>query len=603
MTVRNRLGSDVSAVPARVVSGDGRILVTGDAIAAQASATAASTKASEAAASALAAAASAAVVAGDTASQAEAEAGAVNNKGMSPLRTAQALAAQRPFASQAEAEAATDNSKVMTSLRTAQALAAQRPLASQAEAQAGTDNSRVMTPLRVKQAIKVLHDPPPSIKGLGFDVRGDGSPSDADMTRETAAINSALQASRAVTFPNGNYLINGPLTTQHDTHIIAPGGFEEAGITRGGSQNWAGHTLRMGPDLAFSFHVEGLRFQNPHPGFNSTVSGSTIGSTRLTSGQAHIFARSGGVGVIRDCWFDNGVYNIALEGGTSHRIEHCYFTGFWDDLNAGRQETVANIHISNDLVNGGGYATMHQIVDCYVAAGGFSEDRTYTVGTTTFVSHHDLGPAYGILVQGCEGLKVVGGYIGGNNRASIRLEAGSGGAALLSDIDINGVFFDSQMESAIVVDTTNAGNTVSSLAIRGNTFNGQVQGPRALIVRNTNGVSCDDLIVSDNIIKNHTFCPLYLSGARQALIEGNIVTRYAARGGGVGNAGIAAGAVIDGASSDVHFGPNYWAGGTSQWGPYFFISSGSAIRQRGTMSVGGGSLVAGYTEVTAAGTY
>lgn len=90
------------------------------------------------------------------AAQVEAEAGAAADKIMSPLRTAQAVTAQRPYASLAQAQAGTDNVAVMTALRTAQAIAALRAYASQAEAEAGTENTKVMTALRVAQALQAL---------------------------------------------------------------------------------------------------------------------------------------------------------------------------------------------------------------------------------------------------------------------------------------------------------------------------------------------------------------------------------------------------------------------------------------------------------------
>jgi hypothetical protein len=62
------------------------------------------------------------------ADQAEAEAGSVNNKYMTPLRTAQAIVELAPdptIATQAEAETGTDNTVFMTPLRTAQAIGEQ----------------------------------------------------------------------------------------------------------------------------------------------------------------------------------------------------------------------------------------------------------------------------------------------------------------------------------------------------------------------------------------------------------------------------------------------------------------------------------------------
>jgi hypothetical protein len=151
------------------------------------------------------------------ASQSEAVAGADDTKLMTPLRTAQAIAAQPPgaehqhdladitdagalaaldsvgtaaidpaaFASQSEAVAGIDETKLMTALRTAEAIAAKAAphghqhdladiadagalaaldsvgsgeiaagaYASQSEAVTGTDNTKLMTPLRTAQAI------------------------------------------------------------------------------------------------------------------------------------------------------------------------------------------------------------------------------------------------------------------------------------------------------------------------------------------------------------------------------------------------------------------------------------------------------------------
>jgi hypothetical protein len=57
------------------------------------------------------------------ATQGEAEAGSINDKAMTPLRVAQAIAAlQRAVATQGEAETGTDNAKAMTALRTREAL-------------------------------------------------------------------------------------------------------------------------------------------------------------------------------------------------------------------------------------------------------------------------------------------------------------------------------------------------------------------------------------------------------------------------------------------------------------------------------------------------
>lgn len=90
------------------------------------------------------------------AAQIEAETGVANDKLMSPLRSAQQLAALRGFSSQVQAQAGVVNTVVMTPLRTAEAILAQRPLASQAEAEAAVENTKVLTSLRAAQQTAVI---------------------------------------------------------------------------------------------------------------------------------------------------------------------------------------------------------------------------------------------------------------------------------------------------------------------------------------------------------------------------------------------------------------------------------------------------------------
>ena len=104
------------------------------------------------------------------ASQGEAEAGADNTKGMTPLRTAQAIAAALPFAVQAEVDAGVEAAKVVAPDTLGVLLAASIPaLASQGEAEAGTNNTKTVTPLRVEQHFVAKFD---SSRPPLFSVRG-----------------------------------------------------------------------------------------------------------------------------------------------------------------------------------------------------------------------------------------------------------------------------------------------------------------------------------------------------------------------------------------------------------------------------------------------
>lgn len=87
------------------------------------------------------------------ATQTEAEAGAANDRLMTPLRTKQAIDAQRGFASQTQAQAGTSAVTVLSPLRAVDLLNQLRAFASQVEAEAGATDAKVVSPLRVKQAI------------------------------------------------------------------------------------------------------------------------------------------------------------------------------------------------------------------------------------------------------------------------------------------------------------------------------------------------------------------------------------------------------------------------------------------------------------------
>ena len=103
------------------------------------------------------------------AAQVEAETGVSNDKIMTPLRTAQAIDAQRPLASQGQAESGTDTSDtVMTPRRVRDSINARRPIASTIQAQNGVNNTSVMTPLRTAEALAGLRTANSAVVELTF---------------------------------------------------------------------------------------------------------------------------------------------------------------------------------------------------------------------------------------------------------------------------------------------------------------------------------------------------------------------------------------------------------------------------------------------------
>jgi hypothetical protein len=108
--------------------------------------------------------------------QVEAEVGVSNDKIVTPLRTAQAIAAQRPFASQTQAQSGVDTSDtVMTPLRTRESITARRPFASTAQAQNGVNTTTVMSPARTSEAIDARRPAFTATANLTFGAIGAGA--------------------------------------------------------------------------------------------------------------------------------------------------------------------------------------------------------------------------------------------------------------------------------------------------------------------------------------------------------------------------------------------------------------------------------------------
>ncbi len=127
---------------------------------------------------------------------AEAEAGVSTDKIMTPARTKEAVAAQRPFASQVEAEAASgqSNTAVMTPLRGAQQIGALRPYATQAQAEALSSQSAaaVMTPLRGAQQIGALRRAATATAAVTFGAIGAGASASQAVTVAGALVGDGV---------------------------------------------------------------------------------------------------------------------------------------------------------------------------------------------------------------------------------------------------------------------------------------------------------------------------------------------------------------------------------------------------------------------------
>lgn len=180
------------------------------------------------------------------ASQGEAEAGVSQDKLMTPLRTAQAVNAQRPFASQSQAQAGTNNTVTMTPLRATEHLNALRALATQVDAEAGTDNAKVMTPLRVAQAMAALRT---SFTGT------------ADLTWGAIAAGASAEQSITVTGAGvGDRVVLGLAAAGVDVGLIAQAWVTAADTVRVRITNITAGAITPHAGAATTYNVTTLRF-------------------------------------------------------------------------------------------------------------------------------------------------------------------------------------------------------------------------------------------------------------------------------------------------------------------------------------------------------
>lgn len=445
--------------------------------------------------------------------------------------------------------------------------------------------------------VEVIKDRPPSAAWYGL-VSGD-TPANC-----RAAINKAMAANRAVFIPPGIYNIDGPLQAQSAAYVCGVESWEQTRIIRKGV--WGGHTLSIGQDIAGqgsgAFRLEDLLFLQDHPGFVPGTSTTLV--DRLTGGEGHVMIYGGTNGQIKRCWMQHASFGIWIKGGNNILVDHCHILGSWDDQVPAMQEMAAAIKISNDPVHG--LATVHQLRDNYLSgffspqrylnnSGGFAGFIGIGPGPGRFQSHQDCGPAYGVLIEGCEGLEIAGGYIGANNKYSIRIAPNSpAGTQILQNVDVHNVFFDGAVESNFQFDSVDA--TYANLVnIHNNRFNGQ-RVTKGILDCASTGQWVRGLTFANNIGQGHLKTPLSIMGGQMIKIIGNTIVGYNDRNGGSTQAD-AAGCRVGGVGREVHLSNNNWGGdlnsfGNSanfcKWGAFFEGNFGSASNERALLGLAGG---------------
>lgn len=438
--------------------------------------------------------------------------------------------------------------------------------------------------------VQVLNEYPPSVER--YRTRAGNS-----ARTDTETLNAALTANRAVSLQYGrNYGITSTIFAQSECVIWGSVETQNT-ITRIGV--WNGDTLQIGQNLvgqgAYAFDLKGIKFKQDHTGFVAGT--STVLPNRLTNGQAHLRVWGGTYARIDKCTFDGCVIGLQLLGAAYPTIVDCNFSGYWDSATPGLQETFASVQLTNDPVHG---LTTVPLFDRCTFSGVPTPTRSITIGSATFSSHQDGGPAYHFYVEGAEGMILRPKYIGAANSSLVYFNPNS----ICTNIDISGGFWDSATEAQIKFDSSGPSYFTTEVSIRGLALNSQQLGLHGIFANNSGGsISVAGLSVVGCTGQGWNKAPLMLMGAQAAQIVGNRLSNGNTRNGGNADATFASGAYIGGNSNDVNFSGNKFGGGlnsfvsdtTTKWGMFFTGALGSSCGDGANLGIGGGSVVAGIS--------
>jgi hypothetical protein len=330
------------------------------------------------------------------------------------------------YASQVEAEAGTENTKLMTPLRTAEAIAALGgggggTFASQAEAEAGTDTTKYMNPLRTAEAIAAL------ATGTG-DVTLTGTQTLTNKTLSTGTVFSAAPTMTLGSDGTGDvyYRAAGGALTRlaagTDGHILtlASGLPSWAAAAGGALTNWTESVNTSAPNAT----VPVVRFLATNAAANVDIALSPKGTGAIT---AHVADNTSTGGNKR------GTYAVDLQTVRSANTQVA--SGTYSVIAGGRQNTASGTYgaVGGGIGNtAGSYAfvgsgsTVVATPDYSVAVGGLnntinaSRDYSFlgggqsnTIGTagthhalaggqsnTTSATHSTVGGGFGNTASG-----------------------------------------------------------------------------------------------------------------------------------------------------------------------------------------------------------
>lgn len=446
-----------------------------------------------------------------------------------------------------------------------------------------------------------------SVKDAAFGAVGNG------VTDDTAAINAALlavsstgaYAYQALYFPPGTYLVSSALQAYTGCVLVGDNPVHTI-IKRTATHSQ--DTLIVGQNVpglhADAFYISGIQFLRPitFNGGHAYVPGtSTSVDNRLTLGQTHMRIWYGQDALVEKCVFNDMPKGVVSVASTVSTFRRCSFSGsIWDNLTAGLQEGVAQLH----LANGDGSNTLITVDDCYFPGKYSSPTRTVSVGTASPSFAYGVGSISGILVDGVEGLCVTNSYFGGQNGSCLNFTIQNNGGVICSNIKIIGNFFDGAFGQQIYFGQAAAGIAQVFVTISGNIFNGELSTGRHVYVDSPNSQpTVYNMVVNGNTMMGSYFCAMYFIGAYGARVSNNVVSDYNHYGGSTGVPNGSAGLFVVGASDKVFSSCNQWGGGTNtldaanncQWGVNLTgpFASGCAATGEQSMGLGlaGGALV------------
>lgn len=347
-----------------------------------------------------------------------------------------------------------------------------------------------------------------------YGATGDG------LTDDTAAIQSALDASKNVYFPAGTYIVSDTLIASGNSNIMGAGA-ERTIIKRAqiSSQHWDTMQIGSASDHADCFNISGIWFLRDLIYDNSGITNPILPDV------CHLRVFYGQNFDIHNCMFWRCPINIRLINCTVGRIfNNTIETTIWDTQNSNLQEGSCAIKIGNeDTPVPGYYCQLIDIHNNHIGGSIFSGIRTVTWNGVSVSTNINIGAREGITVSECEGLNIHNNYIGGFAYNGITLNPTQGA---IDNTKITANFLDPSGET-VVQFTNNATYGCYRTIIANNGFNMQMNGVHAITMSgSSSSPSAIGCIIEGNVMQNCVGSALSLFGGKGVIIRNNQISAY-----------------------------------------------------------------------------